>query len=289
MRIDAHQHFWHYNGDEFDWIDDSMACLRRDFLPADLDPELKQAGFSYTIAVQTRQTLEETEWLLDLARATPFIAGVVGWVDLRWPNIRSQLAELARNPKLLGVRHILQSEPDDRFMLQPEFLRGIGALEEFNLTYDILIYPHHLSVAAEFVRHFPRQRFVLDHLAKPLIKSGALHPWSKDLRELAQLQNVFCKLSGLATEADWKNWKPEHIQPYLDIALECFGPERLMIGSDWPVCTVAGSYSQVMNLVIEYLSKYPQDVQRAILGGNAERFWKLGARSGQSNHVYDPV
>ena len=286
MHIDAHQHFWHYNADEFDWIDDSMACLRRDFLPADLGPELKQAGFDYTIAVQTRQTLEETEWLLDLARASPYIAGVVGWVDLRSAKIRAQLTELARNPKLLGVRHIVQSEPDQRFLLQPEFLRGIGALQEFNLTYDILIYPRHLPVAAEFVRHFPQLRFVLDHLAKPFIKGGALHPWSKDLRELAQFQNVFCKLSGLVTEADWKSWKSEHIQPYLDIALECFGTERLMIGSDWPVCTIAGSYSQVMKLVIEYLSKYPQDAQKAILGGNAEKFWRLG-RSGQSTHASD--
>ncbi len=278
MRIDAHHHFWRYNSDEYDWIDESMACLRRDFLPADLKPELARAGFDAAIAVQTRQTLEETKWLLELAEASPFIAGVIGWVDLRAPNVRAQLQGLARNPKLLGVRHIVQSDPDDRFLLQPEFLGGIHALEDFDLTYDILIYPRHLAVATEFVQRFPRQLFVLDHLAKPLIKSGSLHPWISGIRDLAQFPNVFCKLSGLVTEADWKSWKPEHMAPYLDVALESFGPERLMIGSDWPVCTVAGSYSQVMNVVIEYLSKYPEHVQKAVLGGTAEKFWKLEAR-----------
>jgi L-fuconolactonase len=278
MRIDAHQHFWHYNPDEYGWIDESMSLLRRDFLPADLKPELNRAGFDAAIAVQARQTIEETKWLLDLAEASPFIAGVIGWVDLRSPNLRAELEDLARNPKLLGVRHIVQSEPDDRFLLQPEFLRGIRVLEEFNLTYDILIYARHLPVAAEFVRQFPGQRFVLDHLAKPPIKSGSLHPWSSGLRELGGFSNVFCKLSGLVTEADWKTWKPKQITPYLDVALESFGPERLMIGSDWPVSTVAGSYSEVMNVVMEYLSKYSEDVQNAMLGGTAEKFWKLGTR-----------
>jgi L-fuconolactonase len=278
MRIDAHQHFWNYNPDEYGWIDESMSCLRRDFLLADLKPELDRAGFEAAIAVQARQTLQETKWLLKLAEASPFMAGVVGWVDLQSPDLRAQLEGLARNPKLLGVRHIVQSEPDDGFLLQPEFLRGIRALAEFDLTYDILIYARHLPVAAEFVRHFPQQFFVLDHLAKPLIKSGGLHPWSSDIRELAKFPNVFCKLSGLVTEADWKTWKPEHIAPYLDVALECFGPERLMIGSDWPVCMVAGSYSRVMNVVMEYFSSYPGRVQNAILGGTAEKFWKLAAR-----------
>src|SRR6266567_328466 len=275
MRIDAHQHFWRYNADEYGWIDDSMLCLRRDFLPADVKPELERAGFDAAIAVQARQTVEETKWLLELAEASPVIAGVVGWVDLRSPDVRSQLEELARNPKLLGVRHIVQSEPDDRFLLQPEFLRGIRALEEFDLTYDILIYARHLPVAAEFAGQFPRQRFVLDHLAKPLIKSGNLHPWSFGIRELAQFPNVACKLSGLVTEADWRTWKPEHVAPYLEVALECFGPERLMIGSDWPVCTVAASYYQVMSLVIDYLSRYPNHVQNAILGGTAGKLWNL--------------
>jgi L-fuconolactonase len=278
MRIDAHQHFWRYDPDEYEWIDNSMSRLRRDFLPANLKAELDASGFDGAIAVQARQTLEETRWLLELAETSSHVLGVVGWVDLRSSEVRPQLAEFARNPKFLGVRHIVQSEPDDRFLLQLEFLRGIAALEECDLTYDILIYPLHLPVAAEFVKHFPRQRFVLDHLAKPLIKSGSLQPWRRGIRELARHPNVLCKLSGLVTEADWKNWKPSDIKPYLDTAFECFGPERLMIGSDWPVCTVAASYSQVMNLVIEYLSQYPDAVRDAVLGGNAANFWKLDKR-----------
>jgi L-fuconolactonase len=275
MRIDAHQHFWRYNHEEYGWIDDSMSSLRRDFLPDDLRPELEGAGFQRSIAVQARQSLEETRWLLELAASSPLILGVVGWADLRSPDVRSQLEEFARNPKLVGIRHIVQSEPDDRFLLQPEFLRGISLLEEFDLTYDILIYPRHLPVAAEFVRDFPRQRFVLDHLAKPLIKSSSIHPWEAGMRELAKFPNVSCKLSGMVTEADRQNWKPEHMTPYLDIALDCFGPNRLMIGSDWPVCTVAASYARTMNVVLDYFGKYPADVQDAVLGGNAQRFWKL--------------
>jgi L-fuconolactonase len=278
MHIDAHQHFWRYSPDEYAWIDGSMACLQRDFLPPDLEPELECAGFEGSIVVQACQTLEETRWLLRLAGASSFILGVIGWVDLRSADVRLQLAELANNPKLLGVRHVVQSEPDDRFLLQADFLRGISALEEFGLTYDILIYPRHLPVAVEFVGRFPRQRFVLDHLAKPLIKTGEIQPWEIGLRKLAQFPNVFCKLSGLVTEADWMKWKPEQTKPYLDIAFECFGPERLMIGSDWPVCTVAASYLQVMNLVINYLEGHPDHVREAVLGGNAQKFWNLSSR-----------
>ncbi len=221
------------------------------------------------------KALEETRWLLELAAATPFIYGVVGWVDLRSTDVVSKLAQLAQNHKLLGVRHVVQSEPDDRFLLQPAFLRGIAALEQFGLTYDILIYSQHLPVAAEFVGRFPRQRFVLDHVAKPPIKNGGLHPWSEDLRRLAKSPNVFCKLSGLVTEADWKNWKPDHIVSYLDVAMDCFGPERLMIGSDWPVCTVAATYFRVMEVVTGYLDRFSVEIRDAILGGNAEKFWSL--------------
>jgi len=275
MRIDAHQHFWRYNREEYGWIDDPMASLRRNFLPGDLKPELEGIGFSASVAVQARQTLVETEWLLELAASNPFIAGVVGWVDLTAPDVNSLLKQLTANPKLLGVRHVVQSEPDDRFLLRPEFLRGVGELEQYDLTYDILIYPRHLPVAAEFVQQFPRQRFVLDHLSKPFIKSATLQPWCSDLRRLARFPNVYCKLSGLVTEADWQNWKPQDITPFLDVTMDSFGPDRLMIGSDWPVCTVAGSYSDVMNLVIEYVRGHSQDVREAILGGNATTFWKL--------------
>jgi L-fuconolactonase len=223
--------------------------------------------------------LEETRWLLELAEHEPAIAGVVGWVDLRSPKLKSQLTEFASNRKLLGVRHIVQSEPDERFLLQPDFLRGIAALEEFDLTYDILIYERHLPVAAEFVSRFPGQRFVLDHLAKPPIKSRQLRPWESGIRALAKFGNVICKLSGLVTEADWTAWEPEHITPYLDVAMQAFGPERLMIGSDWPVCTVAASYFQVMDLFESYLSQFNNKIQSSVLGGNAERFWNLKVRN----------
>jgi len=199
MRIDAHQHFWRYKLEEYGWIDESMSSIRRDFLPVDLEPELKRAGFDGSIAVQTRQTLEETQWLLRLADSSPFVLGVIGWVDLRSNNVRADLEQFSSHPKLLGVRHIVQSEPDDRFLLQPEFRRGVSLLDALDLTYDILIYPRHLPVAREFVQQFPRQRFVLDHLAKPLIKSGSLHPWGSDIRGLAKFKNVFCKMSGLVT------------------------------------------------------------------------------------------
>jgi len=275
MRIDAHQHFWRYTPDEYDWIDDSMSILRRDFLPADLKPELAPIGFDACVTVQARQSLEESRWLLELAERNPFIAGVVGWVDLCAENVRHQLVEFSQNPKFLGVRHIVQAEADDRYLLRPDFLRGIAALEEFNLTYDILIYPRHLPVAIEFVERFPKQRFVLDHLAKPFIKTQAIEPWASHIRLLAAFPNLFCKLSGMLTEADWKTWKPTHFEPYLKTALDAFGPDRLMIGSDWPVCKVAGSYEQAMALVIDFLQNDSKEVLDWILGSTARRFWQL--------------
>jgi len=282
MHIDAHQHFWVYDPREYGWIDDSMTALRRDFLPHDLKPELDQAGFQGSVAVQARQTIEETRWLLDLAASSPFVLGVVGWVDLQSPDAGSQLQAFAQNPKLVGIRHIVQAEPDDQFLLRPEFKRGIAALEEFDLAYDILIYTKHLKVAAEFVRQFPRQRFVLDHLAKPPIKDGILQPWIRGIEELAAFPNVMCKLSGMVTEADWQHWKPEHMAPYLDVAFRCFGPQRLMIGSDWPVCAVAAPYSLAMNVVKNYLASFSDADREAVLGGNAQRFWKLKPPQSQS-------
>lgn len=275
MRIDAHQHFWAYDPREYDWIDETMEPLRRNFLPADLKPELEREGFEGCVAVQARQSREETRWLLELAKCNPFIVGVVGWADLRSPRLRSDLESLTGNSNLVGLRHIVQSEPDDRFLLQPDFLRGISLLEEFDLAYDILIYPRHLPVATEFATRFPRQRFVLDHLAKPPIKSRSLFSWENGIRDLASLPNVYCKLSGLITEADWQNWRPEQLKPYLDVAFDSFGAHRLMIGSDWPVCTLAGSYSRVMRVVKEYLAKFSKEVNDAVLGGNAQAFWRL--------------
>jgi len=277
MRIDAHQHFWIYSPKEYGWIDDSMRVIRRNFLPEDLSPELQQNGFAGSVAVQARQTLDETRQLLSLADQNPYVVGVVGWVDLRAREARTQLSEFVSNPKFVGVRHIVQSEPDDRFLLRDDFLRGVAALEEFDLAYDILIYTQHLRVAAEFVEKLPLQRFVLDHAAKPPIKSGEIERWAEGIRRLAQFPNVLCKLSGLVTEADWQRWRPEQIVPYLDVAFEAFGPERLMIGSDWPVCLVAASYTSTMNVVESWLKQFPLKTQDAILGENAQRFWKLRA------------
>jgi L-fuconolactonase len=273
--IDAHQHYWIYNAEEYGWIDDSMAALRRDFLPEDLSPELERNGFAGSVLVQVRQTLEETRWFLELADRSPKILGVVGWVDLCSPDCRSQLATFSKHPKLVGIRHIVQSESDDRFLLRDDFGRGIALLEEFDLAYDILIYTKHLPVAAEFVARFPRQRFVLDHLAKPPIKNHDIDVWAEGIRRLAAFPNVFCKLSGLVTEADWQHWKPEDIHPYLDVAFEAFGPSRLMIGSDWPVCLVASPYGRVMDVVKNYLRRHTGETRDAVLGGNARRFWRL--------------
>jgi L-fucono-1,5-lactonase len=275
MHIDSHQHFWKYDAREYGWIDDSMKSLRRDFMPQDLKPELERNGFDGCVAVQARQTLQETRWLLELASRHPFIKGVVGWVDLRSPELRLQLGSLCGNSKLTGIRHIVQSEPDDRFLMCSDFLAGIAMLEEFNLTYDILIYARHLPIAAEFLAGFERQRFVLDHLAKPDIRGRELGMWSRGIRELAKFPNVYCKLSGLVTEADWDSWTEQDFIPYLDMALECFGAARLMIGSDWPVCTVAGNYSRVVDVVKNYLQKFPSGVSEAVLGETAREVYRI--------------
>jgi L-fuconolactonase len=274
-RIDAHQHFWHYEAADYPWIDEPLAALRRDFLPADLQPLLGPSGVDATVAVQACATLEETEWLLDLADAHPFIAGVVGWVDLQSPEVRSQLDRFAGRRKLKGIRHVVQSEPDPRFLMRPDFQRGVAMLQELGLAYDLLLHPRHLPVAAEFARLFAGQPLVLDHLGKPDIRGGGLRAWARDLGRLAACSNVSAKLSGLVTEADWRAWTPEQIAPYLDVALDCFGPERLMIGSDWPVCTVAGDYARTMRVVTESLGRRGEEEREAVLGGNAARFYGI--------------
>lgn len=277
MRIDSHQHFWRYTAAEYSWIDDSMAALRRDFLPADARREMERAGMDACIAVQARQTLGETRWLLELAEAHRFIAGVIGWLDLQADDAAGQLELFAAHPKLVGLRHIVQAEPDDRFMLRPAFCRGISLLADRDLTYDILIYPRHLPAALEVVSRFTRQRFVLDHLAKPDIRSGELREWEKGIRDLAASPHVFCKVSGLVTEADWTRWTPDDIRPYLDIAFDCFGAHRLLIGSDWPVCTVAADYARTISLVEDYIADKPAAERDAVMGGNAARVWRLHA------------
>ena len=254
-----------------------MAALRRDFLPGDLQQEMARAGMDASVAVQARQRLDETRWLLQLADTYPFVAGVIGWVDLQADDAADQLEQFVHHPKFVGVRHIVQTETDDRFMLRPGFCRGISLLEDRGLTYDILIYPKHLRVAAELVSRFPRQRFVLDHLAKPDIRSGELREWEKEIRALAAFPLVHCKLSGLVTEADWSRWTPDNIRPYLDVAFDCFGAERLLVGSDWPVCTVAGDYARVISVIDDYMAGRPAADRDAVMGGNAARLWRLGA------------
>lgn len=255
-----------------------MAALRRDFLPAELRGEMSRVSIDACVAVQARQTLEETRWLLELADANSFVAGVIGWVDLQADDAADQLARFADHPKFLGVRHIVQSEPDDRFMLRPAFCRGISLLAGHDLTYDILIYPRHLRAAAELVSRFTHQRFVLDHLAKPDIRSGELREWEAGIRELATFPLVYCKLSGLVTEADWEQWTPEDIRPYLDVAFDCFGAGRLLTGSDWPVCTVAADYARTMAVVDDYMAQRSDHERMSVMGENAARLWQLHAR-----------
>ena len=275
MRLDAHQHFWKYSAADYGWINDSMAALRRDFLPEDLQPLLAAEGFDGSIAVQARQSLEETRWLLELAAHNDIVRGVVGWVDLRSPELAAQLHQFAQNPKLVGVRHVVQDEPDDNFMLGSEFRRGIARLREYDLAYDILVFPRQLPAAVELVREFPDQRFVLDHIAKPPIAEGRLSPWDRDIRELARSANVYCKLSGMVTEARWHEWKPEDFRPYLDVVLDTFTPSRLMIGSDWPVCTASAPYSRTVALVRDYIGTLTSNEQNSILGENCARFYRV--------------
>ncbi len=274
-RIDAHQHFWRYHASHFPWIDEAKPCLKRDYLPSDLEPQLRAAGFDACIAVQARHDIDETRFLLELASAHPFIAGVVAWIDLQADDLHEQLEYWAADAKLVGIRHIVHDEPDDRFMLRPAFLRGLGLLAEFDLTYDLLLFPRHLPVAIDVVSRFPDQRFVLDHLAKPPIKAREIDAWARDLVQLAAHPNVCAKLSGLVTEADWQAWTPEDVRPYLDVALDCFGASRLMVGSDWPVCTLAGDYGRVMAPVVAFAEEQPSDDRDAILGGTAAKFWRL--------------
>ena len=274
MRIDAHQHFWKYSVDEYGWIDDSMTVLKRDFLPQHLSVILKEQGLDGCIAVQARQTVEETRWLLDLAERNPFIKGVVGWVDL-CNHADEQLAEFSESPKLVGVRHVLQDEPDDRFMLRKDFLTGIAKLGSYDLVYDILIFPRHLVHACELVKMFPQQRFVLDHIAKPFIKDRVLSPWSKDIRKLAEHPNVSCKVSGMVTEADWHNHQYDDFTPCLDVVFESFSPDRIMFGSDWPVCTVADEYRQVLGILQQYCRAFSAFEQDKVFGVNATNIYHL--------------
>lgn len=273
--IDAHQHFWRYSPKTHPWIDGRMDVLKRDYLPEELYPLLAAAGMGGCVAVQASQSLEETRILLGLADAHAFIRGVVGWVDLRSADVEAQLQEFTGHPRFRGVRHVVQDEPDDRFLLRDDVLNGLSVLESFGLTYDLLVYPRQLPAAHEVVRRFPRQRFVLDHLGKPDVAGKAMDGWREQVRGLAASPNVFCKLSGLVTEAQWTAWTADDLRPYLDVALEAFGPDRCMIGSDWPVCTLAGDYVRVMGVVRDHVGRLGPAAAAAVLGGTARRFYGL--------------
>jgi L-fuconolactonase len=270
MKIDAHHHFWHYNTQDYGWISDEMAVLRRDFLPADLKSELAAAGIDRVVSVQARQCVEETEWLLKLAEENDFIAGVVGWLPVASPEFPALLEKFAAKRKLRAIRHVVQDEPDDRFILGEAFNRGIDRLINTHLVYDILIFERHLPYAIEFVkRHSEEQLFVLDHIAKPKIAAGEMQPWADNLRKLAAFPNVFCKLSGLVTEADIHHWTPDQLRPYVETVIDAFGPGRVMFGSDWPVCTCATTYSAWRNLVGEFISRLSVNEKTQIMGGTA--------------------
>jgi len=277
MRLDAHQHFWSYDAAQYPWIPPGSP-LHRSWLPDDLAALQQPLGFDGSIAVQARQVVGESDWLLGLADKHANVKGVVGWVDLRSDRVEADLARLAAHPKFVGVRHVVQEEPDDEFMLGKDFQRGISKLQGFGLTYDILIFPNQLEAAIRLAENFPLQPFVLDHIAKPPIKAGTIEPWKSQLRRLAQLPNVHCKVSGMLTEADHKSWQPEQFRPYLDAVFEAFGPSRLMYGSDWPVCLFAGNYEQAFRLVDDYVRHLTESERAGLFGGNCERFYFAGKR-----------
>lgn len=274
MKIDSHQHFWSYNPEEYPWMQgEKMNPIRRDFGPSDLWAEQEKVGLDGSIAVQARQSVKESRWLLQFAQNDPRLKGVVGWVDLRGPSLEAELEELSPNKKFVGVRHVVHDEPDDQFMLRPEFLRGIGKLHGYGMTYDLLLFPKHLPVAVEVVKQFPEQPFVLDHIAKPFIKDGGMSPWYRDIAELASFPNVYCKVSGMVTEAAWRAWNKRDFRPYLDIVFDAFGEDRLMFGSDWPVCLLGGDYAEVVQLVTDYLGDQGAETMEKVMGSNAARFY----------------
>lgn len=274
MTIDAHQHFWIFDEERDSWITPDMQVIRRNFLPEDLWPVLKANKVDGCVAVQASQTDSETEFLLHLAEANDIVKGVVGWVDLRAANLYDQLERYSQFEKLKGFRHVAQGQPEG-FLLQPEFVRGVGQLVAFDFTYDILIYQNQLKEAFNFAVKLPNVHFVLDHIAKPLIKAQELQPWADDIRRLAELPNVHCKVSGMVTEATWQHWEKADFKPYLDVVFEAFGTERIMYGSDWPVCLVAGEYEGAKGILTDYLSMFSDDEVRDVMGNNARRFYSL--------------
>ncbi|GAB4026792.1 amidohydrolase family protein [Spirosoma koreense] len=274
MTIDAHQHFWHFDPVRDSWIRDEMAIIQRDFLPADLEPVLAANGIDGCVAVQASQSEEETLFLVNMAQNYDIVKGVVGWVDLQSPQLAQRLEALSQHPEIKGYRHVAQAEPDD-FLARPAVIEGIRQLAAFGLTYDILIYPSQLKAALQLVRAVPEVNFVIDHLAKPYIKKQEISRWSNFMTQIARHPNVSCKLSGMVTEADWHNWSKRDFFPYLDVVFNQFGPDRLLFGSDWPVCLVAANYTQVKTLIEEYVAAWGNDVRAKIFGANAVAFYNL--------------
>lgn len=275
MRIDAHQHFWNFDPLRDAWITEDMKTIRRDFLPADLESELNAAGIHGSVAVQADQSEAETGYLVNLAAQHDFIKGVVGWIDLTTPGLAARLEQFSRHKVLKGFRHVLQGEADRRYMLREDFCRGIGALQPFGFTYDILIHEDQLPFIPEFVRRFPGQPFVIDHLAKPKIKAREIESWKRNIRTVAQYENVYCKVSGMTTEADWQGWRKEDFDPYLDVVVESFGIKRLLFGSDWPVCLLAGTYRQTLDIVDDYFAAFSREEKESLFGNNAVSFYRL--------------
>lgn len=275
MLVDAHHHLWEYNYRDYVWMSGEMTSLRRNFLVPELEAVMRDADVDGTVVVQARQSTQETEWLLGLAKRNPFILGVVGWVPLCTPEVAEELDRFALRPQLKAVRHVLHDEPDDIYMLRDDFNRGVALLRDRHLAYDILIYERHLPQTIEFVDRHPQQVFVVDHIAKPRIKEGALSPWRENLRELALRQNVYCKVSGMATEADWKNWNAGQLKPYFDVVLSAFGADRLMFGSDWPVLTLAGDYNRWVNTFRSFIAELSPDEQERICSRTAKTVYRL--------------
>jgi L-fuconolactonase len=272
--IDSHQHFWKYDPRRHSWIDDKMKVIQKDFLPSDLEPLLKKNQLEGCVAVQVDQAEMENTFLLELARQHKFIKGVVGWVDLRAPDLEERLEYFSQFPSLKGFRHIVQGEPKG-FLSNPTFIKGVKKLAQFNFTYDLLIYHHQLQEALPFVQQVQEVKIVIDHLAKPSIRTKEKTHWELNMAALATFQNVHCKLSGMVTEANWHSWRQEDFEPYLDEVFECFGADRLMYGSDWPVCLVAANYDEQLSIVRQYVSKLSSVEKQKVFGDNAKRFYNL--------------
>jgi L-fuconolactonase len=274
--IDAHHHLWKYSAAEYPWITPEMRVIRRDFLPAQLEELMHHFGIEGTVAVQARQTQEETSWLLSLAEQHPLIRGVVGWVPLTdGAGVKPHLERFAGNRRLRGVRHVIHDEPDPRYILRDDFNAGVATLLEFKLRYDILIFEKHLPAAIEFVDRHPNQVFVLDHVAKPRIKERIVSPWDRNMREIAKREHVYCKLSGMVTEADLGAWTPRDLEPYIDVVLGAFGPRRIMYGSDWPVLLRVSDYARWFGTVNHAISKLSKAEQGRIMGGTAVEAYGL--------------